>query len=351
MKNSIKLVAMAILTAVFLSGCQQIILVPGRTTAPEETSSSPETSWQEPEIKEFPVVLNGTEIDQAVKTVVSLTPAYSEILFEMGYGENLIGVCDYCEYPEKVKDIPSVGSSTAPDIQKIISLKPDLVITATPLITKDRIAIETKGIKVLTITSPKTTEEFHNIYKFIGLAFEGLLTGEDKGTSGYKTVYTALSEAIKGEKNSFLYISPTMAVAGGDTFENSILSVFGENKAEKSSGYSEPEETILENQPDIIFLSDRFEAADIEEHELLSQLDAVKNGRIIIVESIYFERPTARITELLAHVTQSIRALDETSSESEAESDTESGTDEEQSDDEDYEDGYEEETYEDEYYE
>lgn len=346
MKNSIKLTAMAVLAAIFLSGCQQIILVPGKTTAPEEASSVPETSYQEPELKEFPVILNGTEITQAVKTVVSLTPSYSEILFEMGYGESLVGVCDYCDYPEKVKDIPSVGSSTAPDIQKIISLKPELVITATPLITKDRIAIESKGIKILTIPSPKTTEEFRNIYKFIGLAFEGIIHGEDKGNSSFGAVRSALNEAVKGDKNSFVYISPTMALAGGDTFEHSVLSAFGENKAGSEKGYSEPAEALIENQPDIIFLSDRFEIADIEEHELFSQLEAVKNGKVIIVESIYFERPTARITELIKYVKDSIEAFERADEEASSESESDSEA-------EDYEDGgqIEEDYYEDEYYE
>lgn len=345
MKNSIKLTATAILTAIFLSGCQQIILVPGKTTAPEESSTDAESSYQEPVIKEFPVTLNGTEITQAVKTVVSLTPAYSEILFEMGYGNSVIGVCDYCDYPEKINDIPSVGSSTTPDIQKIISLKPDLVITATPLITKDRMALESKGIRILTITSPKTTEEFHSIYKFIGLAFEGIIHGEDKGTSSYKQIHTALNEASKNDKNSFIYISPTMALAGGDTFEHSILSKFGENKAEKSNGYASPTESIIGNQPDIVFLSDRFELADIEEHTLYSQLEAVKNGRVIIVESIYFERPTARITKLLDYIKDSIEAFgkadEETSSEEQSETESQDDEDTAESEEEGYyDDGY-----------
>ena len=81
MKNSIKLTATAILTAIFLSGCQQIILVPGKTTAPEESSTDAESSYQEPVIKEFPVTLNGTEITQAVKTVVYVSRNKGPILF------------------------------------------------------------------------------------------------------------------------------------------------------------------------------------------------------------------------------------------------------------------------------
>ena len=345
MKKLIKLTAITLIASLLLSGCEKIMLIPGKTTAPEESVSKQESSYSNEVVKDFPVVLNGTEITKAVETVISLTPAYTEILYEMGYGSSLVGVCDYCDYPDAVSSVQTVGSSTAPDIAKIISIKPDLLITATPLITKDRIAIEAKGIKILTISSPKNIAEFANIYKFIGLAFEGLLHGEDKGTGSYKTVQDKINDAVKEPKKSFVYISPTLAVAGGDTFEHNVLSLFGENKAGKNTGYADPTEELLQNQPEIIFLSDRFEISDIEEHEIFSQLDAVANGNVIIVESIYFERPTVRITKLLTHITDNMKALREGANNtlsSEAEESEEADEDTQEEDD-----GY----YDEEYYE
>ncbi len=346
MKKLIKLTAVMLIATLLLSGCQKIMLIPGKTTAPEESVTEQTSSYVEEVVKDFPVILNDTEITKAVETVISLTPAYTEILYEMGYGNSLVGVCDYCDYPEAVSSVQTVGSSTAPDISKITSIKPDLVITATPLITKDRIAIEAKGIKILTISSPKTIQEFQNVYKFIGLAFEGLLHGEDKGISSYKAVQSKINDAAKTQKKSFVYISPTMALAGGDTFEHNVLSLFGENKAKKNNGYADPTEELLENQPEIIFLSDRFEISDIKEHEIFSQLDAVANGKVIIVESIYFERPTSRITKLFTHITDSIKAIEEGNHDTSSSEETGSEEEEEESTEEEA-----DETYDDEYYE
>ena len=67
-------------------------------------------------------------------------------------------VSDYCDYPESVKELPKAASSANPDIAAIKKLSPDLVITATPIVTKDRISLEAQGTKVLTIASPKTIE-------------------------------------------------------------------------------------------------------------------------------------------------------------------------------------------------
>lgn len=334
MKKLIKLTSVVLISALFLSGCQKILLIPGKTTAPDESTSDSVSSSYEEIIKDFPVTLNGTEITKAVEKIVSLTPAYTEILCEMGYGDSIVGVCDYCSYPDKVSSLQTVGSSTAPDIAKIISLKPDLVITATPLITKDRIALEAKGIKLLTITSPKTVQEFQNVYKFIGLAYEGLLHGEDKGLNCFKPVQDKLNEIAKLNENSFIYISPTMTLAGTDTFEHSILSLFGENKAAQSTGYSDAAYELIDNQPDVIFVSDKFEFYDLEYHDIFSQLDAITNGNVIFVDSIYFERPTARINELLSYISQTLHPTEEdTQDTSSDEEDAEIPDDDEENDD------------------
>lgn len=76
--------ALLALTITFC-GCENIMLIPGKSSgAIVEESSSSQSS--EP-LSAFPVTLNDTEITKAPEKIVSLTPAYTEILFEMGYGE------------------------------------------------------------------------------------------------------------------------------------------------------------------------------------------------------------------------------------------------------------------------
>ena len=297
MKKRTALTAAVILTeALLTSGCDNIVLVPGKSsgTVTESSASS------EP-LSAYPVILNDTEIAKAPEKIVSLTPAYTEILFEMGYGDKIVAVSDYCDYPEDVEKLPKAASSANPDISAIKKLKPDLVITATPIVTKDKITLEAEGIKVLTITSPHTIEEFENIYKFFGLAFEGLFEGEAVGEKAFSDIRKQL-DAIKKTDLKFVYITAASTPAGGDTFESAILSLFGTNCAKDSEGYSYKAENLTDNQPDIIFVSDSLGEDILTSNKNYSSLTAVEAGNTAVLENKYFERPSARITSLLGDI-------------------------------------------------
>jgi iron complex transport system substrate-binding protein len=62
-----------------------------------------------------------------VKRIVSLAPSNTEILFFLGLGSRIVGVSEQCDYPPEAAFIEKAGSFVAPDIEKIISIKPDLV--------------------------------------------------------------------------------------------------------------------------------------------------------------------------------------------------------------------------------
>lgn len=289
--------ALFAVSALSLCSCEKIELTPGKSSGVIPEDSTPSVS--EPQINEYPVVLNGTEIIQKPKTVVSLTPAYTEILCEMGYRDKLIGVSKYCDYPENINKLAQAGSSTNPDIEKISELKPELVITATPIITKDKMLLEAKGIKILTIPAPENIEQFSNVYKLFGLAFEGLFDGEEKGTAAFSDIQKLIKQTAKTEKKRFVYITASLSPAGGNTFESSVLSLYGENCAKDGTGYDFPPEKLAENQPDVIFLNNNFSKNDLINSEAYGSLDAVVNDSIIMIDPKYFERPTARLAELL----------------------------------------------------
>ncbi|MCA9905789.1 MAG: ABC transporter substrate-binding protein [Anaerolineae bacterium] len=61
--------------------------------------------------------------------VISLVPSVTESLFELGLGERVIGVTDYCVHPEDAtRHLPRLGGTKNPDIERILALQPDLVI-------------------------------------------------------------------------------------------------------------------------------------------------------------------------------------------------------------------------------
>ena len=66
---------------------------------------------------------------QPARRIISLAPDVTEILFAIGAGKHIIGVMSGSDYPENAQNLPRIGSFAGLDIEKIISLKPDLIIT------------------------------------------------------------------------------------------------------------------------------------------------------------------------------------------------------------------------------
>ena len=68
-------------------------------------------------------------IDQIPQRLVSFGPNITEILFALGLGEKVVGVTDFCDYPEAAKLKPKVGDAFNPSLERIVGLEPDLVFT------------------------------------------------------------------------------------------------------------------------------------------------------------------------------------------------------------------------------
>ena len=77
----------------------------------------------------FVFVFIGAATQSHPQRIVSLVPALTEMLFAIGAGPQVVGVSSYDEFPPDVKTLPRVGALLDPDTERILSLKPDLVIT------------------------------------------------------------------------------------------------------------------------------------------------------------------------------------------------------------------------------
>jgi iron complex transport system substrate-binding protein len=74
------------------------------------------------------IVLGGAAAAQAPQRIVSLIPATTEMLFAMGAGRQIAGVSNYDRYPPDVERLPRVGGLLDPNVERLLALKPDLVI-------------------------------------------------------------------------------------------------------------------------------------------------------------------------------------------------------------------------------
>ena len=249
---------------------------------------------------EYPVVINGTQINSSPKRIVCLSQPLTEMIYEFGFGDRLIARGSYCDYPEEAAALPDAGRPTQPDIDAIISMQPDLLLTATAIAGKDKLVLSDSGIEVLYIPAPLSFGEFENIYTALGMVFYGLFDGESRGAEVFSDIKTAFSESDT-QLGSFIYVTEGLCAAGGDTFESSVLSFFGKNLAEDRSGYIPADDIADSVSPDTVILNSVYGLTELADSGF-GMLDAVKNGRVIIIDNSYFEAPSKRITELIGEL-------------------------------------------------
>jgi iron complex transport system substrate-binding protein len=109
---------------------------------------------------------NATEAlpDSAATRIVSLVPSLTESLLELGLGERLVGITDYCVYPaEAVSGYPRVGGTKNPRLEDILALEPDLVLANREENGRAAIeAMQAAGLK-LWVTFPHSVAEAMDI--------------------------------------------------------------------------------------------------------------------------------------------------------------------------------------------
>lgn len=297
-----KILSLLLIGIILLSGCDNSNV--------DETQTEATTVVTEPELTPFPVEINEVVFTKAPEKIVCLSPSLTEILFEMGYGEKIIGRSSYCDYPEEVLEAEELGNSTYPDIERIIQLAPDVVITSSEISSKDIFTMQQAGIKTLTIMLPKTIDDFSSIYIGFGLMEEGVFTGKEKGEQVFSRVSSSLNNTEAISLGSFVYITEDYNIATGDTFESAVFSCFGDNIAKTYEGYDFNPEQLLESQPDYIILNNIYDYDDLISHEIFSQLSATVNKKIILIDNTILERPSAKICDMIKDFTEQFKTIE-----------------------------------------
>ena len=138
---------------VFLFLCADVRAAQARMgqVAPEASGRAPRILTDE--------VGRKVQIPQEVDRVVSLAPNLTEIVFALGDGNHLAGDTDYCDYPPEAAQKPHVGGPVNPNLEEIVSLKPDLVLATKSINRRETVnALDQIGLPVF-VTDPHTIEE------------------------------------------------------------------------------------------------------------------------------------------------------------------------------------------------
>lgn len=271
-----------------------------------ESTSAPEVPESLPEVTKYPVTITdseGTEVtfDSEPMKVVSVAPNITETIYQIGLESKLVGRTDYCDYPKEALNIESVGTLTNPDIEKIISLEPDIVIASTHFSEESNKKLTDLGVKVVVLYAENDVEGSYSIIETMGT----ILNVNKAAATAVKDMQTSIKETkalIEGlDKPSVYYVVGFGEfgdyTAGGDTFINQMISQAGGNNiAQAVSGWSYTLESLVEADPDIIILSEDMKS-DFETAENYKDLTAVKNGRVYGIDKNIIERQGYRNAE------------------------------------------------------
>ncbi len=245
--------------------------------------------------------------------IISLAPGITETLFALGLEEKVIGVTTYCHFPPETKNIEKIGGYSDANLEKIISLRPHLVVLSGEH-EKQRLYLDRFGVKTLKITNT-TFEDICSSFAIIGKVC-GVSDRSDSLIRKFKEKLIKTAESIDGRPKVLLCIGRddpgtgqinTVFVAGIRTFYNDLIEAAGGANAFTESKVSYPRlslEGIMAVAPDIIIdiapAMGNYDCKKLVSDWLsLPHVPAVENKKVFCLAKDYATIPGPRLMLLL----------------------------------------------------
>jgi iron complex transport system substrate-binding protein len=255
---------------------------------------------------------DGTPIDSAQsvipKRIISVVPSATEMLFAFGAGDKVIGIGDYDSYPPEVNTRPRMGGLLNPNIEKIIELRPDMVVTyGSQEVLRQRLV--SLGIRMYPFTHGSIGETLRfmtDLGRTVG--------SEQQANAIYERIQRAFEEVrvnapTKRPKvlivhNRAAGVMGSFYSVGSRAFQHELLEIAGgENVfADVDKEVIQPSiEQIVSRRPDIIIetlpppVNRREFEQRMRDWESMSSLPAVQNHRIYMTEDEYLLVPGPRL--------------------------------------------------------
>ena len=248
--------------------------------------------------------------------IVSLAPSNTEILFALGLDDRISGVTDYCDYPEKANLKPRVAGYMAPDIEKLVTIAPDLVLAESIHEKTVLPALEKAGLPVIVLSA-------HNIDDIINnITLVGQVTGSAAAASQLTGQLSARIKAItaktdllpSGKRPRVMYVvwyDPIWTM-GGKTYIDDLISRAGGNNmfsADFENSRIVSPESIVSKNPQVLIVTGMAASADatitsLKKLDWMQATDAIKNNRVYrLSDASLVDRPGPRVVDGLEEVT------------------------------------------------
>lgn len=263
---------------------------------------------------QFPITIidgSGQEItiEERPQSIVSLQASYTEISFALGLGEQIVGVSDYCNYPEEALEKEKVGARNM-DVEKILEMMPDLVLVTDYHYKNHAVILDQLkeiGINVIVINSAASFEHTYTTIQLIG-GVTGTITQADEMVQDMQQRLAQLikkAEQVTVAATVWVEVSPAPDIftTGSGTFMHEMLEAIGAiNAAGHLEGWNKlTEEEIVVLMPDVIVTTYGYYVDNPEEGVYSragwAEVPAIKNKRVYDVDSDTVTRPGPRLID------------------------------------------------------
>ncbi|MCL5031016.1 MAG: cobalamin-binding protein [Bacteroidetes bacterium] len=244
-------------------------------------------------------------LDYVPKRIISLAPNLTEMIYDLGLGNELVGDTRYCDYPTAAQNVEKVGDMLTFNFEKIVTLKPDIVFITVEGNTKETYdKFRELGIKIF-VSNPRNFTGIKKTYLDLGKIF-GVEEKAKRKVAGWDSLVTKLSVESKNYPEAstmFLIDTKPVMLAGKNTFINEYLEICGLKNIAADSPLNYPmfsREEILRRNPDYIIYptgSNEDFSSIIKIYPEWKNLKAVKNHHVLFIDRNLFTRPGPRFVQ------------------------------------------------------
>jgi iron complex transport system substrate-binding protein len=237
-------------------------------------------------------------VAQNVKRVISLTPSVTDNIYQMGAQSKLVGCTSYCMQALE-EGVESVGSAVDVNIEKVLGLQPDVVLTMKLTKAQDVAAMQKLGIRVEVMETPKSFDEICeqtlHIAKIIG--------AQDNALHLVQTcklevdAITSRSKSLGRSKVFFQIGANPIFTVLEQTFMNDFITYCnGQNIAAGMRRGTMTRESVLVKNPDVIIIATMGGFGEDEQKvwNTYQGMKAVTNKKVFLVDSETSCSPTPR---------------------------------------------------------
>ena len=247
--------------------------------------------------------------------IIALAPHIVENLFAIGAGDNIVGTVDYADYPSEAQSIERIGGYYGISLEKVLALKPDLVIAwKSGNQSEDLAQIERLGIKVY-LSNPTTIAGVADELLTFG-EFTGNIEQSQQAASAFTQKLNAIIKSQQDKKNITgfyqLWAEPMMTV-GKNTWISQLIETCHVSNVFAQSVTDYPQisiENVIVTKPQVIIIPDEKSKTPqpVVNWQKWPEVPAVKNDQFISVNADLLHRFTPRMLDGLADMCDKIDA-------------------------------------------